>query len=107
MIEAMVQAGHPQPVFKATPHSFTVSLENVRERDPQVGAPAWESSMNERQLRAIQYMRDHGSRLTSREYQDLCPDVSPETLRLDMVDLTERGIVLKVGLKRGTYYILK
>lgn len=107
MIEAMVQAGLPQPVFKATPHSFTVSLENVRERDPEVGAPAWESSMNERQLRAIQYMRDHGSRLTSREYQDLCPDVSPETLRLDMVDLTERGIVLKVGLKRGTYYILK
>ena len=52
-------------------------------------------------------MRDHGSRLTSREYQDLCPDVSPETLRLDMVDLTERGVVLKVGLKRGTYYILK
>ena len=107
MIEAMVQAGHPQPGFKATPHSFSVSLENVRERDPQVGAPAWENSMNERQLRAIQYMHDHGSRLTSREYQDLCPDVSPETLRLDMVDLTERGVVLKVGLKRGTYYILK
>ncbi len=53
MIEAMVQAGHPQPSFKATPHSFVVSLENVRERDPQVGAPAWESSMNERQLRAL------------------------------------------------------
>jgi ATP-dependent DNA helicase RecG len=33
--------------------------------------------------------------------------VSPETLRLDLVDLVERGILLKVGRKRGTYYILK
>jgi ATP-dependent DNA helicase RecG len=62
--------------------------------------------MNERQLRALQYIHDHG-RITSREYQDLCPDVTPETLRLDMVDLTDRGVVMKVGVKRGTYYILK
>lgn len=106
MIETMVQAGHPQPVFKATPHSFTVTLQNAKEREMQPGSPAWESSMNERQLRAIQYMRDNG-RITSRDYQDICPDVSPETLRLDMVDLTDRGIVMKVGMKRGTYYIMR
>ncbi|MFN2168656.1 MAG: ATP-binding protein, partial [Anaerolineae bacterium] len=106
MIEAMVQAGHSQPSFKATPHSFTVTLENLRERTPVRGAAAWESSMNERQLRAVQFMKEHG-RITSRDYQELCPDVTAETLRLDMVDLTERGIVLKVGVKRGTYYILK
>lgn len=103
MIEAMVQAGHPQPAFKATPHSFSVILTNVRER---AAAPSWESSMNERQLRAIQHMREYG-RITSREYQQICPDVTAETLRLDMVDLTDRGIVMKVGAKRGTYYILK
>lgn len=106
MIETMVQAGHPQPVFKATPHSFTVTLYNAKERETHPGSPAWESSMNERQLRAIQYMRDNG-RITSRDYQDICPDVSPETLRLDMVDLTDRGIVMKVGMKRGTYYIMR
>ncbi|MFZ2489777.1 MAG: ATP-binding protein [Anaerolineae bacterium] len=106
MIEEMTKAGHPQPAFRPTPHSFTVVLENVRERQTYPGMAGWQNSMNERQLRAMQYMREHG-RITSRDYQDLCPDVSPETLRLDMVDLTDRGLALKVGMKRGTYYILK
>ncbi|MER2600122.1 MAG: ATP-binding protein [Caldilineales bacterium] len=106
MIEAMAKAGHRNPSFRATPHSFSVVLENIRERNPAPGSTGWESSMNERQLRAIQYMSEHG-RITSRDYQDLCPDVSPETLRLDMVDLTERGIAMRVGMKRGTYYTLK
>ena len=34
-------------------------------------------------------------------------DVSAETLRLDMVDLVERGVLLKIGSKKGTHYILK
>jgi ATP-dependent DNA helicase RecG len=33
--------------------------------------------------------------------------VSAETLRLDLVDLTDKGILLKIGDKKGTYYILK
>ena len=104
MIEAMVQAGHPQPTFRATPYSFTVILQNIVER---VSAPApWEGSMNERQLRALQYIQAQG-RITNREYRELCPHVSAETLRLDLADLVDRGILLKVGDKRGTYYILK
>ena len=103
MIEEMLQAGHPAPTFRATPYSFTVSLANVRERR---GIPAWQRSMNERQLRAMQYVREQGS-ITNREYRVLCPDVSAETLRLDLVDLVERGLLLKVGAKKGTYYILK
>jgi ATP-dependent DNA helicase RecG len=103
MIEEMVRAGHPPPKFKDTPYSFTVTLYNVRERPP---VPAWTRTMNERQARALAYIQQHG-RITSREYQNLCPDVSAETLRLDMVDLVERGVLLKVGDKKGTYYILK
>jgi len=37
----------------------------------------------------------------------LCPDVTPETLRLDLRDLVERGFLLKIGDKRGTYYVRK
>ncbi len=103
MIEEMVRAGHPPPKFKDTPYSFTVTLYNIRERPP---VPAWTRTMNERQARALAYIQQHG-RITSREYQNLCPDVSAETLRLDMVDLVERGVLLKVGDKKGTYYILK
>ncbi len=103
MIEEMTQAGHHPPQFKALPYSFTVSLSNIKERRPM---PQWEKAMNERQARALTYLRERGQ-ITNREYQQLCPDVSPETLRLDLADLVTRGAVMRIGAKKGTYYILK
>ena len=103
MIEEMTQAGHTPPQFKATSYSFTVVLSNIKERR---ATPIWEKAMNERQARALTYLREHGQ-ITNREYQQLCPDVSPETLRLDLVDLVDRGALMRVGAKKGTYYILK
>jgi len=103
MIEEMVRAGHPPPKFKDNPYSFTVTLYNVRERAPQ---PSWTRTMNERQSKALTYVQENG-RITNREYRSICPDVSAETLRLDLVDLVEQGILLKIGAKKGTYYILK
>jgi ATP-dependent DNA helicase RecG len=103
MIEDMVQGGHPPPRFKAAPYSFTVSLFNARERR---AIPKWETQMNERQARAVTYVREKGS-ITNREYRELCPDVTPETLRLDLNDLVDRGLLLRIGAKKGTYYILK
>jgi ATP-dependent DNA helicase RecG len=103
MIEEMVRAGHPPPKFKDTPYSFTVTLFNVHERAP---LPPWTRTMNERQTKSLAYIQEHG-RITNREYRNICPDVSAETLRLDLVDLVERGILLKIGAKKGTYYILK
>ena len=103
MIEEMLQAGHPPPEFRATPHSFTVVLSNKRDRP---STPKWTRSMNERQTRAVNFVRESGS-ITNREYRQLCPDVSPETLRLDLADLVDRGVLLKIGSKKGTYYILK
>ncbi len=103
MIEDMVNRGHRPPEFRARPHSFSVVLYNARDRRV---APAWEKSMNERQTRALTHIREHGS-ITNREYRELCPDVSPETLRLDLSDLVDRGLLLKIGAKKGTYYILK
>jgi len=103
MIEEMTQAGHAPPDFRETPYSFAVSLSNVRERAP---TPHWERTMNERQAKALTYIREHG-RITNREYREICPVVSPETLRLDLADLVERNLLLKIGAKKGTYYILK
>jgi len=103
MIEEMVRAGHPPPSFRDTPYSFTVTLNNVRERAP---LPSWTRTMNERQAKALAYVQEH-RRITNREYRQLCPDVSSETLRLDLVDLVEQGILLKIGAKKGTYYIIK
>lgn len=103
MIEEMVQAGHPPPDFRATSHTFTVALEKATRR---VSAKPSARNMNERQTQALTYVREYGS-ITNREYQRLCPDVTPETLRLDLKDLVDRDILLKIGSKKGTHYILK
>jgi ATP-dependent DNA helicase RecG len=103
MIEEMTQFGQPPPKFKATPYSFTVMLSNEQVRR---AIPAWENAMNERQARALSFLREEG-RITNRDYQRICPDVTAETLRLDLVDLVERGVLIRIGAKRGTYYILK
>jgi ATP-dependent DNA helicase RecG len=103
MMEVMEQAGHLPPSFDARPYSFAVTLYNSREK--QV-VPDWVRNTNHRQARALQYIRDHGS-ITNREYRSLCQGVSAETLRLDLADMVERGILLKIGSKKGTYYILK
>lgn len=103
MIEEMVDAGHAPPKFEATPHSFKVVLIKKRER-PAV--PKWTRNMNERQMQALAFVREHGS-ITNSDYRGLCPQVSAETLRLDLVDLVDKGLLLKIGSKKGTHYILK
>jgi ATP-dependent DNA helicase RecG len=62
--------------------------------------------LNPRQQMVLAYLAQN-QRITSHEYQSLSPDVHSETLRRDMADLVSRGILIKVGDKRATYYILK
>jgi ATP-dependent DNA helicase RecG len=105
MIEEMVSAGHPPPKFRAASHAFTVTLQSTqteRRRAPDRQSPR----MNERQTRALTHVRENGS-ITNGEYQRLCPDFSAETLRRDLADLVKRDVLLKIGSKKGTTYILK
>lgn len=105
MIEDMVRDGHQPPKFEAKPHRFSVILYNDRDQSrPQ--AQGWENNMNERQMKAVEYLQRNGS-ITNSEYRELCPHVGAESLRLDLADLVGRGILLKIGDKRGTRYILK
>lgn len=96
------------PRFEETSGSFRVTL---------FGAPLGEAptadlarfrelGLNPRQERALSYLVNN-RRIASGEYQELCPEVHPETLRRDLADLVQRGVLLKVGDKRATYYILK
>jgi ATP-dependent DNA helicase RecG len=62
--------------------------------------------INPRQVSALNYLGIR-RRITNREFQELCPDVHPETLRRDLADLVSRGVLLKIGDKKSTYYILK
>jgi len=102
MIDEMLQAGHPAPQFEARPFTFKVTLSNARERP----LSKWVEGLNERQLKALAYLQKH-QRITNREYHNLCPNVTPETLRLDLADLVHKGLLLRIGAKKGTYYILK
>jgi ATP-dependent DNA helicase RecG len=103
MIEVMEKAGHKPPSFDARPYSFAVTLFNQRE---QQEIPKWVRNTNHRQAKALEYIRANGS-ITNREYRSLCQGVSAETLRLDLVDMVDKGILVKLGSKKGTYYILK
>ena len=111
MIEDMTSFGHPPPKFLATAYNFNVTLSNHRDRRghsssiSQTGT-ASALNLNERQARALHYIQEHG-RITNRDYQTICPAVSAETLRTDMVDLVEKGVLLRIGEKKGTYYISK
>jgi ATP-dependent DNA helicase RecG len=104
MIEDMVTAGHLPPKFEAKSHRFTVTLYN--NKDQQRAMPSWEQNMNERQIKAVEFLQRH-SAITNRDYRELCPHVGAETLRLDLADLVDKGVILKIGDKRGTRYILK
>lgn len=103
MMEVMEQAGHSPPKFDARPYSFAVALHNER---TQPELPEWSRDTNHRQARALQYIRESGS-ITNREYRGLIQSVSAETLRLDLVDLVEKGILTRIGAKKGTYYVLR
>jgi len=104
MLEDMGKAGHPPPKFECPGHRFTVILYNLRNQARPL--QPWENSMNERQHKALQFVQEHGG-ITNGDYRQLCPHVGAETLRLDLADMVTRGILLKIGDKRGTRYILK
>ena len=104
MIEDMVNAGHMPPHFDAAAHRFTVVLHN--NRDPSRVVQTWEHTMNDRQIKAMEFLQRNGT-ITNGEYRSICPHVGAETLRLDLADLVSKGVLLKIGDKRGTRYILK
>jgi ATP-dependent DNA helicase RecG len=115
MIRLMADAGLPPPHFEERPGGFLVTLFGHTSRSLRSqGEPlsvldrtsAGYPGLNERQLVALTYLREK-NRITNREFQELCPEVSDETIRRDLSDLVERNLLLKIGDKRATYYILK
>ena len=102
MVEVMEEAGQKPPTFDARANSFTVTLYNAREHRTGHMLPP---DTNQRQERALRHLRQHGS-ITNRTFRELCKEVSAETLRLDLVDLVNKGLAQKVGSKKGTRYIL-
>ncbi|MCP4164463.1 MAG: transcriptional regulator [Chloroflexi bacterium] len=99
----------PKPRFAETAAGFKVTIYG---HGPElIGAPPPRGlyshlRLNARQELALAFLQTN-RRITNRDYQGLCADTSPETLRRDFADMVDRGILLKIGEKRATYYVLK
>jgi ATP-dependent DNA helicase RecG len=109
MIRLMREWGLPAPRFAETANGFRVTLRGPGDRwvGDEVNREKWEHlDLNERQRNALEFLAKN-SRIANRDYRELFPDLSEETIRRDLAELVQDGILLKMGDKKGTYYILK
>ena len=109
MLAAMQEAGLRAPVFEEMSAGFRVTLYSASDElvVSQPEAQQWPHGyLNPRQEAAVAFLHEHG-RITNSDYQALAPDVSAETIRRDLADLVEKNLLLRIGEKRATYYILK
>jgi ATP-dependent DNA helicase RecG len=108
VVSLMRENSLPPPRFEEVAGSFRVTLYNtpVEESGYPDMSKYLQLDINPRQVSALNYLGNR-KRITNREFQELCPEVHPETLRRDLADLVSRGILVKIGDKKSTYYILK
>lgn len=119
VIDLMQAQGMPKPTFEETDGGFRVTLYRAPERSiiayppssvkhPVYAVDKMNAELNPRQEIAVAHLRQApNSRLTNSKLQSLCPDVHAETLRRDLADLVNQGVLVKRGQKRGSYYMLK
>lgn len=122
VIELTRQHGLPEPVFSETDGGFKVTIYNATPAVPVTAAvpePAKPPTvdllavfrdvpLNPRQESVLTYLSEpQNTRITNSELQRLHPDVHAETIRRDLSDLVAKDILLKMGEKRGSYYVLR
>lgn len=116
VIELMQQKAMRAPEFRERSGGFCAVLHNIKTETAR--APATQKTgfqgmygnvpINPRQETALIYLNSGDNRrITNSDLQELCPDVHPETIRRDLSALVSKGILQKMGQKRGSYYVLK
>jgi len=94
-------AGLPEPEFAQSGSEFVVTLW----RDWLTDAMLAECGLNERQKRAIQFVKEKGH-INNSEYQNLVK-ISMRNATRDLTDLVEKGIFGKRGIHgKGVHYVL-
>ncbi len=102
ILAALEKAGLPRPEFKEAFAGFQV----VYYRDLLTEERLGELGLNERQVRAVLYVKERGS-ITNREYREMF-GVSKETAKRDLKGLVDAGIFEKTGKTgRSVRYIIK
>jgi len=100
MIERCKTAELPEPDFEQRAGQWVVTLwRDWLTEDMLAGL-----GLSDRQIEAVKYVKVHG-RLTNSEYQDVT-SVIRKTAARDLDDLVTKGVLERVGLKRGVHYVL-
>jgi ATP-dependent DNA helicase RecG len=109
MLAAMAEAGLAEPVFEEMTAGFRVILRSRGDElvSKEPASQRWSNRrLNPRQERAVAYLAERGA-ITNREFRELCPELSDETIRRELSDMVDQGLIMKVGDRKATYYILK
>jgi len=125
VIELMETQDYKSPTFSNSQSGFKVRLSNQQRVKQSSEKPTAESKptsdkpiqhfngvyqgqeINPRQESALVYLhKAKNSRITNSDLKAMFPDVHPETIRRDLVDLVSKNILQKLGQKRGSYYVL-
>jgi len=100
MISDCREAGLPEPDFEQRGPHFVVTLW----RDWLTNKVLTELHLNDRQLQAVTYIKKTG-KITNSDYQQIT-GASRKTSTRDLDSLVEKNVLLRVGEKRGSHYIL-
>ncbi len=88
----------PEPIFKEVTGGFAVVL-----RKFQVPENLESLELNERQKKALEYI-SRMNRITNNEYRKLFPGITDRTVLNDLRDMVKKGILIKVGKTKNTFY---
>jgi len=92
------EEGLPEPIFKEVTGGFAVVL-----RKFQIPENLELLELNERQMKAIEYISQK-NRITNNEYRKLFPGITDRTVLNDLRDMVKKGILVKVGKTKNTFY---
>ena len=111
VITVMRERGLREPEFVETDGGFRATLHKDSPPDasqaiPVVAGTYRNHPVNPRQEAALQYLLSGHHRIANSDLAALFPDVHVETIRRDLADLVSKGILRKLGEKRGSYYML-
>jgi len=99
IIDSCIESGLPEPLIELEQGGFSITF--LKERHANKHAPFEE--LEERQLKAILYIREYGS-INNTQYQKLV-GISKRTATRDLQELLERNFIQKSGnTGKGTSY---
>jgi ATP-dependent DNA helicase RecG len=98
IIDTCKQAELPEPEMKELDGGFIITLFKDNLTPEQLA----KLGLNDRQVKAVLFVKEKG-KITNSEYQIL-NEISDRTALRDIEELIEKGILIKEGEKKGTYY---